>query len=94
MRSGRPASRALGEAIRAARKEQGVSQEVLAHRCGLDRSYFGAIERGEFNISVQTLLRISAGLDISAAELLAHSLDDKPSPVVKRAAVGAKDGDA
>lgn len=84
----------LGAAIRAARKERGIAQESFAARVGLDRSYYGAVERGEFNITVQTLLRISAGLDVSAAELLAHSLDDKPSPVVNRIAAEVKDGDA
>jgi transcriptional regulator with XRE-family HTH domain len=68
-----PSSRALGGAIRATRKERGVSQEAFAHRCGLDRSYFGAVERGEFNITIETLLRIAAGLNITATKLLARA---------------------
>ena len=88
------ALRALGEVIRATRSEQGYTQERFAAHAGIDRSYYGAIERGKFNLTVHTLLRISAGLNVSPAELLARSLNDKPSPVVKRATVGAKDGDA
>lgn len=89
-----PADRALGAAIRATRSERGYTQESFAAHSGIDRAYYGAIERGEFNITVQTLLRISTGLDVSAAELLARSRDDKPSPVVSRAAAEVKDGDA
>lgn len=89
-----PANRALGRAIRALRKEQGYTQESFAMKADIDRGYYGAIERGEFNITVQTLLRISTGLNVSPAELLARSLDDKPSPVVSRAAAEANGGDA
>jgi transcriptional regulator with XRE-family HTH domain len=62
--------RALGDAIRAARTEKGYTQETLAKRAGLDRSYYGAVERGEFNLTIQTLLRISAGLGVPASALL------------------------
>jgi transcriptional regulator with XRE-family HTH domain len=89
-----PADRALGAAIRVARSERGYTQESFAAHAGIDRAYYGAIERGEFNITVQTLLRISTGLNVSPAELLARSLDDKPSPVVSRAAAEANGGDA
>jgi transcriptional regulator with XRE-family HTH domain len=37
---------AFGRTIRELREERGISQEELAHRCGLDRSYMGATERG------------------------------------------------
>ncbi|MGO9763793.1 MAG: helix-turn-helix domain-containing protein [Solirubrobacteraceae bacterium] len=60
----------LGAAIRAARKEQGFSQEGFAAHAGIDRSYFGAIERGEFNITIGTLTTIAAGLDVPAWTLL------------------------
>lgn len=68
-----PALRALGEAIRAARVERGYAQEAFAAHAHVDRSYYGAVERGEFNITLQTLLRIAAGLNIAAAELLARA---------------------
>jgi transcriptional regulator with XRE-family HTH domain len=60
----------LGEAIRSARRDCGYAQEAFAARVGLDRSYFGAVERGEFNITIGTLLKITAGLGIRASTLL------------------------
>lgn len=43
-----PATQALGEAMRSGRRERGVGQERFAAHAGLDRSYCGAVERGEF----------------------------------------------
>jgi transcriptional regulator with XRE-family HTH domain len=64
------AARALGKAIRAARRERGYAQEAFAARVGLDRSYFGAVEPGEFNVTLDTLLKIAGGLGIHASSLL------------------------
>jgi transcriptional regulator with XRE-family HTH domain len=61
---------ALGKAIRAIREQQGTSQERLALATGIDRSYYSAIERGEFNITLAVLLKVTAGLGIPAWELL------------------------
>jgi transcriptional regulator with XRE-family HTH domain len=63
------ASVALGNAIRAARKAGGYTQEKFAGEVDIDRSYYGAIERGEFNLTVDTVLKITAGLQITASEL-------------------------
>ena len=54
----------LGQKIRKARQEKGLSQEKLALMCGLDRSYMGWIERGEVNITVLKLEEIPKALDI------------------------------
>jgi transcriptional regulator with XRE-family HTH domain len=64
-----PANQALGNAIRAVRKQQGYTQESFALKADIDRSYYGAIERGEFNVTVDTIMTIAAGLDAPAAEL-------------------------
>jgi transcriptional regulator with XRE-family HTH domain len=64
------ANQALGRAIRAARQERGLRQESLAARAVLDRSYFGAIERGEFNVSPDTIIKIAAGLGMRPGDLL------------------------
>lgn len=61
---------ALGRAIRSARQAQGYSQEAFALVVGLDRSYMGAVERGEFNVTMDTLLKITSKLGISASVLL------------------------
>jgi transcriptional regulator with XRE-family HTH domain len=63
-------TQAVGRAIRAARKERGYTQEAFALAAGVDRSYMGAIERGEFNLTLETLLKVTAELGISASELL------------------------
>jgi transcriptional regulator with XRE-family HTH domain len=64
-----PANQALGKAIQAVRKQQGYTQESFALKADIDRSYYGAIERGEFNVTVDTVMTIAAGLGVSAAEL-------------------------
>lgn len=63
------ANQALGGAIRAARKKAGYTQESFAAHAGLDRSYYSAIERGEFNLTVDTIAKIAAGLSLTTSEL-------------------------
>ena len=63
--------RKLGDAIRAARKEGGLSQEALADAAGLDRSHMGKIERGERNVSVLNVARVADALGVSVASLMA-----------------------
>jgi transcriptional regulator with XRE-family HTH domain len=60
----------IGRRIRQLRLEQGYSQEGFALRVGLARSYYGALERGERNFSVDHLLRIARGLGVEAGVLL------------------------
>jgi transcriptional regulator with XRE-family HTH domain len=68
-----PANQALGKAIRTMRKQQAYTQESFALQAGIDRSYYGAIERGEFNVTVDTIMSIAAGLHLSAAELFTRA---------------------
>lgn len=65
--------RAVGHAIREIRKEQGISQEELALRASIDRSHMGKIERGERNVTVVNVLRISGALHCTPSELLRRS---------------------
>jgi transcriptional regulator with XRE-family HTH domain len=65
-----PEQIALGDAIRAAREQQGTSQERLALAAGIDRSYFSAIERGEFNLTLAVLLKVATALGVPAWQLL------------------------
>jgi transcriptional regulator with XRE-family HTH domain len=51
----------LGRGIRSLRVERGYGQERFARQASLDRSYYGAIERGERNITYETLLKIARG---------------------------------
>jgi transcriptional regulator with XRE-family HTH domain len=61
---------AFGAAVRALRRERGYGQEGFAAHAGLDRSYTGAIERGEFNVSLETIVKLAAALEVTAAEVL------------------------
>jgi transcriptional regulator with XRE-family HTH domain len=63
------ANQALARAIRTTREERGCSQEAFAARAGLDRANYGAIERGECNVTVDTIVKIANGLDIGLGEL-------------------------
>jgi transcriptional regulator with XRE-family HTH domain len=63
------AARALGKAIREVRAQRGYSQEAFAAYAGLDRSYYGAIERGEFNVRLSTIVKLTQALDTSLCEL-------------------------
>jgi transcriptional regulator with XRE-family HTH domain len=68
-----PANIAFGSAIRDARRERGFTQESFASEAEIDRSYYGAIERGEFNLTVDTILKIAAGLEMTASELFSRA---------------------
>ena len=61
---------ALGEAVRSIRLNKGISQERLAELAGIDRSYMGGIERGEHNIALINMGRISNALDIPISRLM------------------------
>jgi transcriptional regulator with XRE-family HTH domain len=60
----------LGIAIKALRLEKGWSQEAFADHAEIDRSYAGGIERGEHNLALVNLLKISKAFGVSAAALL------------------------
>jgi len=60
----------LGKRIRELRSKKGFSQESFADHCGLHRTYMGGIERGERNLTIQTVLTVSKGLGMSMSELL------------------------
>jgi len=62
----------FGERVRKLRKEQGLSQEKFAAECGLDRTYFGGIERGERNVALRNIELIASTLNITLSELMAE----------------------
>lgn len=60
---------ALGDRLRELRLKAGISsQEALAHRAGVHRTYVGRLERGESGVTVEALAAILAALDTSLGE--------------------------
>ena len=60
----------LGRKIRETRVKEGYSQEELASRCGLHRTYISDIERGERNVSIENIEKIAKALKTEPNELL------------------------
>lgn len=60
----------VGHAIRGRRLQAGLSQDRFADSINMHRAYFSAIERGEKNITLETLERIAGGLSVSPSILL------------------------
>jgi len=54
------------------RRVKGLSQEELAERCGLHRTYIGSIEREERNVTLSTLEVLAKSLGTTVPELLTH----------------------
>ena len=59
----------LGKRIALLRRKKGFSQEGFAHECGFHRSYMGAVERGEKNMTLAMVERVAKALRMSLAEL-------------------------
>ncbi len=66
----------LAKNMRRLRAERGLSQEALAHECGINRTYLSAVERAERNVSIDNIGRIATGLGVEPWTLLR----DDPSP--------------
>lgn len=62
--------KAFGARVRQLRHQAGISQEELAHRAELDRSYVGQVERGERNISLDNIYRLADAVGADAGSLL------------------------
>ncbi|WP_017304164.1 helix-turn-helix domain-containing protein [Spirulina subsalsa] len=63
----------FGEKVRAKRLEQGLSQEELAEKANVHRTYIGMVERAEKNITLLNIAKIANALNISIAHLFSHS---------------------
>jgi len=68
--------RCLGRSLRALRAATGLSQEELADQLGIHRTYVGGLERGERNVTLQTVERLADSLGVPALTLLDGSLGD------------------
>ena len=66
----KPLQKRLGRAIRRLRTAAGYSQEDFAVVVGVHRTYMGAVERGEVNISLRNMEKIAGSLEITVSKLL------------------------
>jgi transcriptional regulator with XRE-family HTH domain len=69
MRQNKTIQQKFGNRVRKLRKNKGWSQEEFADECGLHRTYIGAIERGERNVSLNNIHAIARALNIPVKEL-------------------------
>jgi len=58
----------IGSRIKELRSQQKISQEALAGKAGLDRTYINSVENGKRNISIENIEKIAKALDITIAE--------------------------
>lgn len=72
----------IGQRIRSIREKKGYFQEEFAAAAQLGRSYAGRVERGEQNMSVQSLIQIALTLEVEVGELF-PSLQELKAPIVK-----------
>jgi transcriptional regulator with XRE-family HTH domain len=63
------ARRVFGRNVRRARRARGYSQEELAERAGMHRTYVGSLERGERNVSLKNIVALAAALDVEPGAL-------------------------
>ena len=64
----------FGKTVVRRRKEKGLSQEDLAFRAGIRRSYMGVIERGEKSPSIDTIAKVAKGLGVNIGELFSGDI--------------------
>jgi transcriptional regulator with XRE-family HTH domain len=72
--------RAVGRNLRAYREVEGLSQEAFADALGVHRTYMGGIERGERNLTLKSLERIAARIDVDPLALLQPPEDESTPP--------------
>lgn len=72
-----PEHAAFGRALRILRARYGLTQETVALRSGIDRSYLGGVERGERNVTFSTLVRLARAFNLKGSELLKTAEDEQ-----------------
>ncbi|MBY2924441.1 helix-turn-helix transcriptional regulator [Rhizobium leguminosarum] len=66
--------------LRSARQAKGLSQEELAHRADIDRTYISSLERSVYNASIDVVDRLAVVLGIEAGELLKRPPEEPQMP--------------
>ncbi len=60
----------FGEVLRHFRKSKQLTQEKLALSSGMSRNSIGSLEKGEFNVTIDTLFKVAQGLEVLPEELI------------------------
>lgn len=60
----------MGKKVRELRMEAGLSQEIFADKAGIHRSHLGEIERGEVDMSISMLMKVSQALGVKVSKLV------------------------
>lgn len=80
----------LARNLRLYRQQRGLSQEELAHKAGIDRTYVSALERCVYGVTIDVLDRLAVALEVEAADLLQRAgpreADGSASPPAGHAA--------
>ena len=69
----------IGQRIRSYRLAMHMSQEELAEKCGLHPTYIGQLERGEKNVTVESLAKVARGLSVPVCRLV-ENIDENETP--------------
>jgi transcriptional regulator with XRE-family HTH domain len=69
MLKGDPVLVAFGRAVRKRREAKDLTQEALAEKAGLDRTYISDVERGGRNLSISSMVSIAIGLGTTISDL-------------------------
>jgi two-component system response regulator len=74
--------RMFGESLRDWRNHLGISQEELAEKAGLHRTYISDVERGSRNLSLESITKLATALNISVAALFPWEFQNKKAGVL------------
>ena len=83
----------LGKRIRSLRRLKDYSQEQLAEKANISGKYVGEIERGQANISIDVLDKLSIALKISLSDLLDFEHESDRKALVKKLTTSLKTAD-
>lgn len=76
----------LASNLRSERLARGLSQEELAHRASMDRTYISSLERGVYGATVDVVDRLARSLDLEAWELLKSEREGGAALPLRRSA--------
>jgi transcriptional regulator with XRE-family HTH domain len=77
----------VGDRIRQLRKAKGYSQEELGYKADLHYTHIGAIERGEKNWSIDTLVKVAGGLNVTINDLLVLPSKSEDIKILKKSMI-------